>query len=102
VGLSWSAAHWFGLAGAAAGSVAAVYLDRALMLRRVSRLTGIALRELQQWRELARMLAAAAACGLLAWFLAHQFLGGAAPLVRVAAGATVLALAYVPLWRATR
>ena len=102
VALSWSAAHWFGLAGAAAGSVAAIYLDRTLLLRRIARLTGIAPRDLQRWRELARLLAAAAACGLLAWFLVNHFLGGAAHLVRLAAGATVLFLAYVPLWRLTR
>jgi O-antigen/teichoic acid export membrane protein len=102
VALSWSAAHWYGLAGAAAGSVTAIYLDRTLLLRRIARLTGIALRDLQQWRELVRLLAAAAACGLLAWFLVNQFLGGAAHLVRLAAGATVLFLAYVPLWRLTR
>jgi O-antigen/teichoic acid export membrane protein len=102
VALSWSAAQHLGLAGAAAGSVAAVYLDRALLMRRIARLTGIALGELQQWRALVRTLAAAAACGLLAWILVQQFLGGAAPLVRLAAGATILALAYVPLWRATR
>jgi O-antigen/teichoic acid export membrane protein len=102
VALSWTAAHWFGLAGAAAGSVVALYLDRTLLLRRIARLTGIALRDLQKWRELAVLLAAAAGCGLLAWFLVNQFLGGAAHLVRLAAGATVLFLAYVPLWRLTR
>ena len=102
VALSWSAAHWFGLAGAAAGSVAAIYLDRTLLLRRIARLTGIAVRDLQKWRELALLLAAAAACGLLAWYLVNQFLGGAGHLVRLAAGATILFLAYVPLWRLTR
>jgi O-antigen/teichoic acid export membrane protein len=102
VALSWSAAHWFGLAGAAAGSVVAIYLDRALLLRRIARLTGIALRDMQKWRAIAVLLAAAAACGLLAWFLVNQLLGGAAHLVRLAAGATVLFLAYVPLCRLTR
>jgi O-antigen/teichoic acid export membrane protein len=102
VALSWSAAHWVGLAGAAAGSVAALYLDRTLLMRRIASLTGIAVRDLQQWGVLARMLAIAAACGLAAWLLVHQFLGGAAPLVRIAAGATIIVLAYVPLWRATR
>jgi len=102
VAVSWGAAQQLGLAGAALGSVAAIYLDRALLLRRVAHHTGIALRELQAWRTLARTLAMAAACGLLAWFLVQQFLGGAAPLVRLAAGATILALAYVPLWRLIR
>jgi peptidoglycan biosynthesis protein MviN/MurJ (putative lipid II flippase) len=91
VALSWSAAQYFGLAGAAAGSVAAIYLDRALLLRRIARHTGIALRELQKWGPLLRTLALAAACGLVSWLM-----------VRLAAGATVLALAYVPLWRAIK
>jgi O-antigen/teichoic acid export membrane protein len=102
VALSWSAAHGLGLAGAAAGSVCAIYLDRTLLLRRIARLTGIALREMQRWRALAVLLITAAACGLLAWLLVNQFLGGAAHLVRLAAGATIVLLAYVPLWRLTR
>jgi O-antigen/teichoic acid export membrane protein len=100
--LSWVTAQHAGLAGAAAGSVLAIYLDRALLLRRIARHTGIALRELQDWRALVRTLAAAAVCGLLAWFLVRQFTGAAPPMVRLAAGATALALAYVPLWRAIR
>lgn len=102
VALSWSAAHYFGLAGAAMGSVAAVYLDRALLLRRIARHTGIALRELQQWGALLRTFAAAAAGGLVSWMLVQHFLGTAPPMVRLAAGATALALAYVPLWRAIK
>ena len=102
VALSWSAAQGLGLAGAAAGSVVAVYLDRTLLLRRIARLTGIALPELQQWGALLRTLAAAAVAGLLAWFLVRQLLADAAPLARVAAGATILALAYVPLWRVSK
>jgi O-antigen/teichoic acid export membrane protein len=95
VALSWGAAHALGLAGAAAGSVAAIYLDRALLLRRIARHTGIALRELQQWRALARSLAEAAACGLFAWFAAHHFLSDAGPLARLAAGTALLGLSYV-------
>jgi len=102
VALSWSAAQYVGLAGAAAGSVAAIYLDRTLLLRRIARHTGIALRELQKWGPLARTLALAAACGLVSWLLVQHFLGAAVPMVRLAAGATVLALAYVPLWRAIK
>jgi O-antigen/teichoic acid export membrane protein len=97
VALSWGAAHAVGLAGAAAGSVAAIYLDRALLLRRIARLTGVPLRELQHWRALARTLAEAAGCGLLAWLVAHHFLGDAMPLARLAAGTAVLGLSYVGL-----
>jgi hypothetical protein len=82
--------------------VAAIYLDRALLLRRIAGHTGIALRELQKWGPLLRTLALAAACGLVSWLLVQRFLGAALPMVRLAAGATVLALAYVPLWRAIK
>ncbi len=94
VALSWGAAHAFGLAGAAAGSVVAIYLDRALLLRRIARLTGIALREQQDWRALVRTAVIAAACGLLAWLATRQFLAEAVPLVRLAAGSVVLVGSY--------
>jgi O-antigen/teichoic acid export membrane protein len=102
VALSWCGARELGLAGAAIGSVAALYLDRALLLRRIARHTGIALRELQRWRTLARTLLLAAACGLLSWMAVHYLVGFAAPMVRLAAGAAVLAITYIPisLWRA--
>jgi peptidoglycan biosynthesis protein MviN/MurJ (putative lipid II flippase) len=90
VSLSWSAAHVLGLAGAAAGSVLAVYLDRVLLLRRIARLTGITLRDLQDWSALVRTALVAAACALLAWLVTGHFLAEAAPFVRLAVGSTVL------------
>jgi O-antigen/teichoic acid export membrane protein len=97
IAVSWGAAHYAGLAGAAMGSVLAVYLDRVLLLRRIARVTGIALRDLQDWGALVRPLALAAACAALAWVLVEHFLPGAGPMTRLAAGATVIALAYAPL-----
>src|SRR6185436_16920395 len=63
VAVSWVAAHFFGLTGAAAGSVLALYLDRVLILRRVAGQTGIAFGKLQDWRTLALQLALAAFSG---------------------------------------
>ena len=97
VAVSLAAAHYVGLPGAAMGSVLGVYLDRVLLLRRVSRLTGIAMRDLQDWGALIRPLALAAACAALAWVLVERFLPGAGPMTRVAAGATILALTYAPI-----
>jgi O-antigen/teichoic acid export membrane protein len=94
VAVSWTAAQHLGLAGAAAGSVLAIYLDRALMLRHVSRHTGIALRELQDWRALGWALLAAALSAGLAWAVVRYFLPEAGALARLAAGAAVLAAAY--------
>jgi O-antigen/teichoic acid export membrane protein len=50
VALSWYAAHRFGFAGAAVGSVAVMYIDRIVLLRRIARCTGIAFQRLQDWR----------------------------------------------------
>lgn len=94
VALSWSAAHQFGLAGAAVGSVVAIYVDRALVLGRIAKHTGIALRRLQDWGTLLRQLALAVATGALAWGIADGFLADRAPLLRLAAGGAVFALVY--------
>ncbi|HEY1291037.1 MAG TPA: hypothetical protein VGF58_22105 [Burkholderiales bacterium] len=96
VAVSWAAAHFFGLAGAAAGSVLAIYLDRLLILRRLASLTGIALRHVQDWRTLATRLAVAASSGAAAWSIAEWMLAAHGPLTRVAAGAAVIALVHAP------
>jgi O-antigen/teichoic acid export membrane protein len=95
--LSWTAAQHIGLAGAAAGSVIAIYLDRAVVLARIARHTGIGLRKLQHWRALGWALGSAALAALLAWAFTSRLLPEAAPLVRLAAGSAVLALAYAAM-----
>jgi O-antigen/teichoic acid export membrane protein len=94
VGLSWTAALYLGLAGAAAGSVTTVYLDRWLVLRHLSRHTAIALAQLQDWRTLFVALGFAGATAALAWVLVGRLLPDAGLVTRLAAGAAVFALAY--------
>jgi O-antigen/teichoic acid export membrane protein len=94
VAVSWSAGHAIGLVGAACGSVLAVYLDRAIMLRRVSQHTGVPVRALQEWRGLAWALATAALSAAAAWAVVHEALADAGPLPRLAAGGALLAIAY--------
>jgi O-antigen/teichoic acid export membrane protein len=95
--VSWFGAQHLGLAGAAAGSVLAVYLDRAVMLRRVSRLTAIPVRYLQEWRALTVALALAVLAAGLAWLAAAQLAGDT--LLRLAAGALVVCASYGPaMW----
>jgi O-antigen/teichoic acid export membrane protein len=96
VTVSWTAAHHIGLAGAAMGSVSAIYLDRLFLLRRVSSRTGIPVRDLQDWRALARILVSAAFAAALAWAVTERFLAGTGHIVRLAAGAALLALIYLP------
>jgi hypothetical protein len=77
--------------------VLAIYLDRVLVLRRVARQTGIALRRLQDWRTLATHLALAASSGAAAWVVADVILGAHGALLRLAAGAAVIALVHAPV-----
>jgi O-antigen/teichoic acid export membrane protein len=92
--VSWTGAHLAGLPGAALGSVLAVYLDRAILLRRVAQRTGIPFARIQDWRALAGSLAGAAASAALAWALVHRFLEDSGPLARVVAGGAILAAGY--------
>lgn len=95
--LDWTAALHFGLAGAAAGSVVTIYLDRIVTLRRISRHTGVPLRRLQDWGALGRLALFAVLAAALAWTLVGRYIGADGPLPRLAAGGTAFACAYVAL-----
>jgi O-antigen/teichoic acid export membrane protein len=97
VAVSWLGASQVGLAGAAAGSVLAVFLDRALMLRRISRLTGLSVRRMQEWGWLSGSLVLALAAAWAAWTAAEQLYEQAFP--RLVLGGAIVALTYgVPAW----
>ncbi|HET7401637.1 MAG TPA: oligosaccharide flippase family protein, partial [Usitatibacter sp.] len=69
--MSWfGATHW-GLMGAAAGSVAAIYTERLLSLSRLARLTDTPISRLQDWSTLAGILAAAILAALAAGVALH-------------------------------
>jgi O-antigen/teichoic acid export membrane protein len=98
-GASWAAASSIGLAGAAVGSVIAIFLDRTLMLRSISARVGIPVARLQDWRGLAVALGYAIASGALIRVGVDLTVEDGA-LARLALGACGLALAYLPiLWR---
>jgi O-antigen/teichoic acid export membrane protein len=97
VTLSWGAASQFGLAGAAAGSVTALYVDRTIMLRRVSRQTGIGVRKLQDWRAMGWALVSSALAGGCAWLLTHYLMPSASPFLRAAGGGICLLVVYAVL-----
>lgn len=100
VAVSWTAGAHVGLAGAAAGSVVAVYFDRLVTLRRVAALTGVPVRRQQHWLQLARLLVTAALAAALARLAATDFLGGQPLLVRLLGGALVLGGLYAAgTWR---
>jgi O-antigen/teichoic acid export membrane protein len=97
VALSLAAAQRYGLAGAAAGSVLAIYFDRILMLRRISRLTGIGVRRMQDWRSLVRALACAALSAAAAWVVAERVMAASGAFARAAIGGAVLLSVYAVL-----
>jgi peptidoglycan biosynthesis protein MviN/MurJ (putative lipid II flippase) len=97
VTLSLAGAHAFGLAGAAAGSTAAVYLDLAVTLRRLSQRTGVPVRRLQDWRALGLLAACAALGAAFAWTLVEHVLADGGELARLAAGALLHAAVYCAL-----
>lgn len=100
VAVSWTAGAHLGLAGAAAGSVVALYADRVVTLRRIAALTGVPVLRQQRWARLAQLLASAALAAAAAAALAHAFLDGQPRFARVLCGALVLGLLYAAAtWR---
>jgi O-antigen/teichoic acid export membrane protein len=98
IALSWTAAHEVGLAGAAVGSVTAIYLDRLATLRRISRRTDVAMSRLQDWRALLSLVAFAAIAAVCAWEVVSHYFAGSGPFLRLAVGTTTLAAGYGALY----
>jgi O-antigen/teichoic acid export membrane protein len=92
VPLSYVGALSWGLVGAALGSVAVVFAERALSLARIAELTATPIAKLQDWATLAGILGAAA----LAAVTAGTALRGLelSPFATLAAGAAIVALVY--------
>ncbi|HKE46209.1 MAG TPA: oligosaccharide flippase family protein [Steroidobacteraceae bacterium] len=97
VACSWFGARHVGLAGAALGSVATIYVDRILTLRRISQLTGTPLRRLQDWGTLGLLMVFAALAAALAYGIVERFVAEDGHLVRLAVGGATLAAAYCAL-----
>ena len=96
VPISWFGGVHLGLAGAAAGSVSALYLDRVIVLRRIAAISGTPVRAQQRWRELLRYLAWTAVSALVAWFAVHWLFAGLPLILHLAIGFAVMALVYAP------
>lgn len=90
--LSWWGATRWGLPGAAVGSVAALYVERFLTLRRVSRLTATPISRLQDWTTLGSLAIAGGSAALVAGLALAR--AEWHPVARVAAGGAIMALAY--------
>jgi O-antigen/teichoic acid export membrane protein len=90
--ISWlGATHW-GLAGAALGSITALYVERIVTLHRIARLAQIPVRRLQDWGALLGVLAAAAVSAAVAGVALRSSTWS--PLATLAVGGLVLAAIY--------
>ena len=92
--VSWIAASHIGLAGAAAGSVLALYIDRVLTLRRIASLTGVPVLRLQRWGHLFWLLLVAVLAALVARLAVQNWADALPALARIAIGGMVLSAIY--------
>jgi hypothetical protein len=97
VALNWYAATRVGLAGAAMGTVIVMGIDRIATLWRISRLTGVPISRLQDWKTLLLLVLFAAGASLLAWAVTVLYFATSGPVLRMLAGGAVLALSYVAI-----
>ncbi len=65
---SWLGAHLGGLPGAAAGGVVAMFLERAMLIRRLARDVDLTARQFQPWGELLWFAGLGAGAAALAWY----------------------------------
>ena len=94
VPVSLAGAWRWGLPGAALGSVAAIYLERYLSLRKIAALTQVPVRRLQGWSTLAGILGAAMLAALVSGVALHWVHWH--PFATLLAGGAILAVAYPP------
>ena len=97
VALSWFSAHYFGLAGAAAGSATTIYFELVATLRQVSLRTGVPLGRMQNWRALGLLMLSAALAAAFAWSMVGRYFAASGPLVRLIVGGALLAAAYAAM-----
>ena len=93
-------AWYYGLPGAAIGSVLAIFVTYALCLRRLSKVMNVPIARLQDWTALGRLLIASAVSAFVIRFSA-DLLQPSTPIAAIAGPAAVLVL-YVIILFATR
>ncbi len=87
-------AHRLGLVGAAIGTAVTMYLDRAALLWRISRVTGVPIQRLQDWRALARPLVLSTLAAAVAWSLVGQWFVASGPYLTATIGGLLLISSY--------
>jgi O-antigen/teichoic acid export membrane protein len=97
VAVNWVMAQKVGLAGAAFGTVVAMYVDRVVTLWRISKHTGVPVGRMQDWRALAVLAFLSALAAAVAWSVVGHYLPESGPYLRAVAGAVILAVTYAAL-----
>jgi O-antigen/teichoic acid export membrane protein len=95
--VSWFAAQRYGLAGAAVGSVLAIFLDRFVTLRRIQQRMATPLHRLQDWRSLGLLLLFSGLAAALAGTVTGHYLIQHGLIVQLLAGGMILAAAYAAM-----
>lgn len=95
IAVSWFGAQQFGLAGAALGSVLAIFLDRFATLRRLQMRTATPWRQLQDWSSLGLLMLFSIFSALLSWMVTGYYWGNAGLLLKLVVGGAVMAVSYV-------
>lgn len=94
IAMSWLGAQQFGLAGAALGSVMAIFLDRFATLRRLQARTAIPWGQLQDWSSLGLLMLFSIIAALLAWVVTGQYFVSAGLFQQLLVGGAVMAVSY--------
>ncbi len=97
VPLNWIFAQRIGLAGAAVGTVATIYLDRIVTLWCIARRTGVPLRQLQDWRAIGEPMLFSVLAAAFAWSLVSRIPAAIAPPAGAALGGVLLIAAYAAM-----
>ena len=88
---------YFGLPGAAVGSVLASLMVYALVLKRLSEVTSVPIGKLQDWKNLGKLWSASVVCALAARFSA-DLLNPPTPIAAIGGPAAVLVLYVIVLF----
>ena len=88
---------YYGLPGAAIGSVLATFVVYALFLKRLSKVMSVPIARLQDWKNLGKILSASAVCAVVVRFSA-DLLKPSTPIAAIGGPAAVLVLYVIILF----
>lgn len=99
IATSLAGAHFIGLPGAALGGCLSAFVERSLLVARISKTTGVSVAALQAWRQLVVLLLAAIACAGAAYLVTPQLIGAEALFPHLALAAFITFALYAATLR---